>query len=231
MAESDQSLPELPFRASPAPPAELSARIRAECTENLAPKKSLGAGARLGLSLLLGALGLGLVTLLLGPGRPLGSVQSALIGAAAWAIVLALLLGLGLAMPPGKRVSRSARIALAIGIPIAFLVYLGFAAEHHLPLASLTHAHGGRAFECGLFTLGFGILTTGAVLFVWRRTDPYTPELSGTIAGLAGGLCGALSAGVGCPTTDDFHLWLAHGGVVIALMAGGWLVGRRLLAP
>ncbi|HEY4160205.1 MAG TPA: NrsF family protein, partial [Polyangiaceae bacterium] len=82
-----------------------------------------------------------------------------------------------------------------------------------------------------LVSLFFGATVSAGVLLAFRGTDPLTPRLSGALAGLVGGLGGALAMGIACPSHEAWHLWFAHGLVVVVLGLFGFVVGRRILAP
>ena len=228
-----ETLADLPWREPPAPCPRVAGAIRTECTKDLGRHRGLSSAARLAISLGLSAGVLALLLYLsLDRTRPEGALRAALFGAAGWGIVQAAVLAIGLARPPGKRISARARLTLAIGVPVLFLAYLAFAAQHRLPVGEfVAHGHAGYAFGCGLHALLFSAIAAGGTLFVWRGTDPLTPGLSGALAGLVGGLGGAVAIGIACPNGETWHLWLGHGGTVVALMLAGALVGRRWLAP
>jgi hypothetical protein len=117
-------------------------------------------------------------------------------------------------------------------VPVLFLGYLSFAAWSYVPFEQFSHgARASHALGCGAVVLGFGALLGGSVLLAWRGTDPVTPRLSGTLAGLVGGVGSALAVGIGCPSHEAWHLWTAHGLIVLALGFTGFAAGRRLLAP
>ena len=229
----DDALSELQWPEPPAPPDRLSASIRKECTQNLKARRGLTATQRVLLSVLLSALVVGVLTYLsAGRSRPDGALRAALFGAAGWGLVQAAVLGVGLARPPGKRVSRSFRLIVAVAVPVMFLAYLALAASTRLPLGEFFHGHhAGGAVGCGLHALLFGAIAAGGTLFVWRGTDPLTPGLSGALAGLVGGLAGAAAIGVACPSGETWHLWIGHGAAVLLLVLAGFLVGRKWLAP
>jgi hypothetical protein len=65
----------------------------------------------------------------------------------------------------------------------------------------------------------------------WRRTDPYSPGISGAIVGMVAGISSGAGMTVACPSHEAFHSCFAHGLVVFALAVAGFGVGRRLLAP
>ena len=131
---------------------------------------------------------------------------------------------LGLTWASGKRVNVGVRIAVAVLPPLAF--------------ASLaTIAHPGAAV--GRDPLG-GCLSTGlvlaavpmAVMFLsWRRTDPYSPRVTGALIGGWAGLTGAVGLTLTCPSNDLLHIALGHGGAVAGGALLGWLLGRKLLSP
>lgn len=226
-------LPDLPWPKTPDPCSRVSGDIRAKCTRELRPTRRLSTSTRLLLSLGLSAGVLALLSFLAhGASRPEGALRAALFGAAGWGIVQIAVLVLGLARPPGKRISRLARLALAVGVPVLFFGYLAFAAQHRLPAGEfLAHGNAGYAVGCGLHALLFSSIAASGTLFVWRGTDPLTPGLSGALAGLVGGLGGAAAIGVACPSGETWHLWIGHGVTVVVLVVAGALVGRRWLAP
>jgi hypothetical protein len=234
MAEvpNDEAFQHLPWPEPERPSAELSASIVKQCTDGLQPKRGMTAMTRTVLSLLL-ALGVVLVFGVLSHvQRPEGAMRAALFGAAGWAVVQALVLAAGFLRPPGRRGVATARLALAVGVPVLFLAYLAFAASEQLPLGEFFSAgHGGGALGCGLHALLFGAISGGGTLFLWRRTDPFSPRVSGALAGLAGGLAGAVTIGVTCPSGETWHLWLGHGAAVATLAVAGALLGRRVLSP
>lgn len=233
-AHERDPLGDLPWPGEPAPPRpEVTRAIHEQCTRNLHCKRGLSAGRRLLLSVALSAFVVGLlVYLTYGRQRPEGALRAALLGAVGWGIVQAFVLFVGLARPPGKRVSRRARLLIAVTVPIAFLAYLAFEGTRWLPLGTFVHTQAAdKAMHCGLHVLLFGAIVSGGTLLIWRGTDPLSPGLSGALAGLVGGLAGALAIGVACPNGETWHLWVGHGLTVVALVFFGWAAGRRLLAP
>lgn len=234
MTPSDHDeLSKLPWREPSPPRPEVSDAIRKHCTRGICARRSLSAMQRVGLSLLLVAGVVG-VLLVLGASRDHaeGALRSALFGAAGWGIVMSAVLLVGLARPPGRRLSRTLRLIVALSVPIMFLAYLSFSASGSLSLGSFLHeGEADHALGCGLHALLFGAIVAGGTLFIWRGTDPVTPGISGALAGLVGGLAGAVAIGAACPTGSTWHLWLGHGATVLVLVAAGWLAGRRWLSP
>lgn len=214
------------------PRAEVTSAIRRACTQNLVPARGLSAPARFWLSVLLSGSVVGL--LMLGRWTRLSgdTVGKTLVTAAVWGLIHAAVLFLGLARPPGHRGSRSLRWALALGVPLLFFGYLTLVAQHFAPIgAYLTDSAVHETGMCAVLVLLLGALATGGVMVFWRGTDPLTPGLSGALAGLSGGLVGAVAMGISCPCGQLWHLWLAHGSGVVTLTVAGWFAGKRWLAP
>ena len=228
-------LADLPWPKPEIPSEHVSAAIRSHCTKNLCAQRGMSAGTRLTLCLMLS-------TFVAGVGYWFGirhnrselGLRTGVYGALGWAIVQAAVLFVGFSPARGRGVlsSRSLRLALAVAVPVMFLCYLTYSAWSYVPFADFSHgARADHAISCGLVALTFGALVSGGVLLAWRGTDPLTPRLSGTLAGLIGGVGGALAVGIGCPSHEAWHLWVAHGLIVLALGVAGCMAGRRLLAP
>lgn len=223
---------DLPWPESPAPSPELTAAIRKRCTTDLEPKRGLSANQRALISVLVSGAVVGILLALRfkrgGMDEPL---QLALIGAVLWGGVHAAILFFGLVRPPGRRGSRTARIAVAVALPLIFFAWLALAATDTLPLGHFIHQGVGRMTHCSAFALLFGGLATVGTLLAWRRTDPVTPELSGALVGLCGGLASSVGMGIACPTHEGWHLWFAHGLTLVLFVVGGWALGRRWMRP
>jgi hypothetical protein len=210
----------------------VSAAIRSACTKNLCPMKGMSAGTRLSLCLALSSF-VAVVGYWFGVRhhRSELGLRTGVYGALGWAIVQAAVLFVGFT-PARGRSSRSLRLALAVAVPVLFLAYLTYSAWSYVPFAQFSHgARADHAWSCGLVALTFGAVVSGGVLLAWRGTDPLTPRLSGALAGLIGGIGGALAVGIGCPSHEAWHLWISHGVIVLALAIMGFGAGRRLLAP
>ncbi len=233
LAPEDNDLQDLPWPKPCAPRSEVSQAIRQQCTKGLCAKRGASAGQRLLAALSISALTTGLLCwLATTSARPDGAVASGLYGVVGWGIVLAAILTISLGRPPGRRGSVAWRVLVATLLPIAFLGYLAFAASGRVPFETFSHgAHASHAVRCGFVSLVLGALVGGGVMLCFRRTDPLTPGLSGAIVGLAGGLTSAVAVGIVCPSSEAWHLWAAHGLALIALVALGWGVGRRVLSP
>ncbi|HET7544368.1 MAG TPA: NrsF family protein [Polyangiaceae bacterium] len=226
-------LADLPWPKPEAPREAVSAKICGACTKNLCPMRGLSALARLSLCVFASGLvaSVGYWFGVRHQRSELG-LRMGLYAAVAWGLLQAAVLYIGFAPRRGLLGSRALRIGLAAVLPLLFLGYLSYAAWSYVPFEQFSQSpRAGHAFSCGLIALGFGAIVGGAVLLAWRGTDPITPRLSGTLAGLVGGVGGALAVGIGCPSHEAWHLWTAHGLIVLALGLMGFGVGRRLLSP
>lgn len=161
-----------------------------------------------------------------------GTFRDALIGAAGWGVVQAVVLWAGLVQPPGRRISPSARLALAVALPVLFLAYVGHAAPEWVSFGEFSAGERAQhAVGCGSVGLLFGAIVSGGVLLLWRGTDPLTPGLTGALLGLVGGVGGGLAIGIACPSQEGWHACVSHGLGALVFAVFGWAVGRRLLAP
>jgi len=226
-------LADLPWPKPEQPGAEISAKICGACTKNLCAKRGMSAATRLTLCVAASSL-VAAVGYWFGARNQRSELglRVGVHGAIVWAILQAGVLFLGFAPRRGVLGSRSVRIALAVLVPVLFLAYLSYAAWSYVPFEQFSRGtRAAHALGCGGVALGFGALLGGSVLLAWRGTDPLTPRLSGTLAGLVGGVGGALAVGIGCPSHEAWHLWTAHGLIVLALGFMGFAAGRRLLSP
>jgi hypothetical protein len=226
-------LADLPWPKPEAPGEAVSAKICGACTKNLCPQRGLSALSRLCLCLVVSGVvaSFGYWFGVRHERSELG-LRVGVYGAVAWGLVQAAVLYIGFAPRRGMLGSRNVRVALAVLLPALFLGYLSYAAWSYVPFEQFSHGpRASHAFLCGLVALGFGAIVGGSVLLAWRGTDPITPRLSGTLAGLVGGVGGALAVGIGCPSHEAWHLWTAHGLIVLALGLMGFVAGRRLLSP
>jgi hypothetical protein len=161
--------------------------------------------------------------------RPEGVLRAALFGAVGWGIVQLLVLVSSLTRAPGRRASRSVRLALVLLVPVAFVLYLVMDSSGVFSFEQLIQTEG--ILRCTFWSFLFGAAVAGTVLTLWRRTDPFDPGLSGALAGLVGGLTGAVTVGVACANFDAWHMCIGHALGLVLLCGAGWIVGRRWLAP
>lgn len=232
-ASEHDVLADLPWPTPAAPPAALSDAICKHCTKSLKSSRGASAERRVVLSLLVCGVVSGLIIAMgVIRGSAAVTLSSALYGAIGWAVIQGLVLVFGLARPPGRKPARALRLVIAVVVPVIFLGYLAATASSWLPFDRFSQgATASHAVSCGLASLFLGALVSGGVLLLWRGTDPLTPGISGALAGLVGGLGGAVAVGIACPSHEAWHMGCSHGLGVIALVFLGGAVGRRLLSP
>lgn len=230
----DDPLAQLEWRL-PAPPCERVAKaIRNECTAGLCKKNGASRMRRLcgSVALFAGTIGILAFLGITRDGAVSDAVRAALYGAAGWGAVLSAILFSSIAQPPGRRLGAGYRLFLTIALPIVFLGYLALTATGRLPFATFSAGeYADHALRCGLICMFIGAAISGGIFFLWRGTDPATPGISGALVGLVGGMGSALALGIACPSQEAFHQWFSHGLVVVAMVALGGAVGRRLFAP
>ena len=234
MSKSSDPLNDPNWPEPAAPSAAVSAAIHRICAADLRPIKSRSILDRIVRSILLSG---GLFAVLLGLGwklhPPRRAVAVALASSLVWGVAQASVIIVGLGRAPGRRAHRLIRWAVVFAVPFAFFVHLTVASDVTFSIQdfittprSLRHT-----VVCGAHALVFGSMAIATLFFMWRRTDPFSPRLSGAVAGLAGGLVGAVALDMTCPHLEAWHLWIGHGLTLLALVFAGWYAGRRWLAP
>jgi hypothetical protein len=216
------------------PSEEVGDRIRQICTQNEPRSRSRAVSERIIRSIVLSGALFG-VLLAIGWYRhpPRQAIVLALAGALVWGIAQACVIVVGFGRSPGKRLHRWLRWGAVLAVSIAFFAHLTLASDTTLPIRDFFTAPRSihHTVVCGVHALVFGALAIAALFFVWRRSDPFSPRLSGAVSGLAGGLVGAVALDMTCPHLEAWHLWIGHGLTLLMLVAVGWYAGRRWLAP
>lgn len=232
MSEPDP-LDDLPWPSPPAPPAALSEKICSSCIPGPSTKECPSARRRAAITLLIPVFTVGLFALLaLWRGVAESVVRAGLIGALGWSVVLGVTLLVGLASPPGRRPRAALRWAVAVAVPLLFLVFLQRTAWSLDSFATFTdQAHVQHTLRCGGVCFVVGAAMSSGVMLLWRGTDPLTPGLSGALLGLVGGMGAALGMGMFCPSHETWHVCVSHGVVLASLAVLGGAAGRRLLSP
>jgi hypothetical protein len=230
MNPRDSDLPELSFEERE-PSQQVSALIRAQVHQDLAPIQRLSKAKRVAISFILFCLILATLGIFKSGDGVHFVTRNALLGACGWALVTLSILVLGFGQ--FGRHARLLRLMLVLAVPLCFFTYLTLIQTSRVALSVfVADSIGPRAaLDCGGHALLLGAVTSVGVFLTWRRTDPFNPGWSGALVGLVGGLAGALSVGLVCPDNDAWHLWLGHGLSVIALTLASATFGRRLLAP
>jgi hypothetical protein len=229
-----EELDSLPWTEPAAPPPRLEHAILHACADGLKPGRPASAARRAVWSILAsGAMFVALLAVGWSRHPPKAAVTTALLGAVAWGVAQGLVLWVGLARPPGRRFTRSLRWGVVLLVLGAFLGYLTIAATSMLSPHDFVEVP--RSLHatavCALHALIFGLLATVALIAIWSRTDPFSPGLSGAVAGLGGGLVGAVALDMTCASREAWHLWLGHGLTLVVIVAVAWLAGRRWLSP
>ena len=216
------------------PSEEVAARIHNICARNHRPARLVTVGTRITRSIALSGLLFG-VLLAFGWQRhpPTRAIAWALIGALIWGILQAAVILVGFGRSSGKRLHRVWRWGMVLTISTAFLLYLTLTSDSILPLRHfLSDSKAIRhTLSCGIHALLFGAMAIALLFVVWRKSDPFSPRLSGAVSGLAGGLVGSVALEMVCPHFEAWHLWIGHGLTLVMLVAFGWYAGRRWLAP
>jgi hypothetical protein len=208
---------------------ELRAKIRAEVAGSLVPKKQWSRAQRAAATTAIGVV----LTLALAAfqSRTHTTTLEKVGLAGVWfsAVCFTLWRSMASAQPE----ERNVRQALALGGILAFFGYLLWWSNATLPfsdfcvLAASRHAD----LACAALSVTIGSLCFAGSLLLWRRTDPFAPELSGLTAGLMAGIMGACASELMCSVAETWHLLLAHGSVVVLLCGAGYWLGRRFLSP
>ena len=231
---SRNDLDSLPWPKSVAPPRGVEAHIRQACTKQLVPVRPMSARRRTVWSVISSG-AMFAVLLAIGWMRhpPESAVTTALVGAVVWGCIQAAVLWAGMSRPPGRRLPRRLRWAVIAVVLAGFFLYLTVAATHVLSPKEFLDSPGSTrsTVVCGIHALVFGLLAAGVLMALWRGTDPFSPRLTGAVAGLGGGLVGGVALDMTCRSVEAWHLWLGHGLMLVLVVAAGWAVGRRWLSP
>ncbi len=227
--ESELALPE-PIM----PPADVSRRIREHCLTNLMPcgcgqsKKRYLVSLAFALVLTSGLVAAGFWRHAAPPNLGL------LLGIAGlfW-VVVAVVLHMTHACVPGRRSGRGFRASMLGLVTLGFLVHLFLTTQQTFTFAQFLEAPRSVrvTVSCGVHGTLFGILASLGLFFIWRRTDPYSPRLTGALTGLAGGLIGGVAMDVVCTSRETFHLGLSHALPLLLSIAFGAALGKRWLSP
>ena len=125
------------------------------------------------------------------------------------------------------KLGRSQRGLLLATVVVAWTVYL----TANITDQALGTALAGPAIGCCLRSLFAGLLGCGAFLYIFRRTDPWTPRISGALLGACAGTIASAGVGIPCPSETGGHLMIGHWLAVPVVALVGALAARRVLEP
>jgi hypothetical protein len=221
------SLPPLPIPEGPS--AATSDAIRKAVHDDMCPVKRRSLGHRMFFVLAAG-LATGVLVVVSFGGFGLTGVSRHV----AATIVCSLLAGLAAlalggsftpriqALPP-----KSTRMLLLATLVVTWSLYLvaGVADQ------ALATALSASSVGCGLRSTLAGAIGAAAFLWIWRKTDPWTPRLSGALIGACAGAIASAGVGIPCPPAHGGHMVVGHWLAVPVLALLGALVAPRVLSP
>lgn len=202
--------------------------LQKEVQADPSPKRSLSRSQRAALSAI--ALMVGLFA------TAFNAISSApqifLLTAAAFSLSVGGLLFAGAVPGRGEGWDVDMRRTLLAGAVISVFAMLGLQAHHFIPLDEFADKHHfTHAAKCGGHALMAGIMCSAALMMIWKRTDPFSPGLTGAVLGFFGGALGTVSVGLSCGSAEGFHLTVGHGIGTLLLATAGFLLGRKWLTP
>lgn len=131
-----------------------------------------------------------------------------------------------------RRMGLGGRRTLMGGLAVGLLVALGAAAQFFVNWDDAFHGPSlFRTLSCLLHAMLTGAIIAGALVLIWRKTDPFTPSWTGALFGAVGGLLGAASVSFVCASCEGWHMTVGHGSAILLLMLLGGLAGNRWLQP
>ncbi len=201
--------------------------LREEVRDDTKPRQSLSRAKRTWFSVLALALGFTLTTVKIVGHSPTAFVMAL----AACSLSIGALLFSGVIPGNGSTSVGTRRSLLGVLAVVTFTV-LALKADYFMPLGQLTQGeHITRIAHCGVYSLMAGVIASSGVMIIWRRTDPFSPGLTGALIGFLGGLIGTVSVSLSCRADEGIHLTLGHGIATVLVAALCWFWGRKWLAP
>jgi len=224
-----EELPEDVFAVDESPSEATREAIRKAVLDDLKPVEAVSVRKRA-----LYVLGIGIASALLvvisfgGAGlRGLAKHAVATIVTAAVAALASLAVAGSFTPKLQASLGRSYRGMLIASLIIGWTVYLA----SHVTDQALGTALAGPAIGCWLRSMLAGMVGLSAFLYVFRRTDPWTPRVTGALLGACAGAIASAGVGIPCPSETGGHLVVGHWLAVPVLALIGALIGRRTLAP
>lgn len=213
---------------APHPSDSVLASIREELGGRPEKKRSLTRLQRVALSALALATGVLLTSLTAVEKSP----QVVLLAAAALSLSVGGLLLAGAVPGEARSMGRSWRMSLVGVLCVFAFTFLALRAESFSPFSEFLGGESlRRASACAGHSLVSGVVGCTALLFLWRRTDPFSPGLTGSLLALLGGAVGTTSVGLICENTEGLHLTVAHGVGLVVFAVVGLFVGKKWLSP
>lgn len=123
--------------------------------------------------------------------------------------------------------SAHAKIAVVALLLAAWAAHVGGFCQG----SSLASLYAGPTIACAARATLVGLLSAGAFAWIWRRTDPFTPRLTGALVGVAAGSVAAATMGLTCPGTCAVHMAVGHTLIVPVLGLAAYAVSPRVLTP
>jgi hypothetical protein len=126
-----------------------------------------------------------------------------------------------------RRLGARSKLLIAVALFTCWLIYV-VSIAHTVTAASLVER---KAIMCGVRSFIAGLILEAIAFRVFRHSDPWAPQYTGALIGVAAGCVTAAGVGVGCSSSDLGHLLVGHalGLPVLALI--GVLAARRRLQP
>ena len=221
--------PEEAFAVTDKPSEATREAIRQAVLADLKPVEAVSMGKRALFVLGIGVASALLVVISYG-GAGLQGLAKHVVGTVVTAVVavLATLAIAGSFTPKLQaKLGRSQRALVLATLVVAWTVYLA----SNITDQALGTALAGPAIGCWLRSLLAGLVGCGAFLYIFRRTDPWTPRISGALLGACAGTIASAGVGIPCPSETGGHLMVGHWLAVPLLALFGAIVARRVLEP
>lgn len=217
---------ELAAKAS-APSERVLTALREEVRADKAPRSSISRAKRTGFSVLALAIGFTLTTFKVAGHSP----GVFLVALAACSLSVGALLFSGV-IPGSGRTSAGTRRYLLGALAVATFTVLALKADHFLSYGQFADGEClMRTTHCASYALLAGVIVSSGLMIIWRRTDPFSPGLTGALIGFLGGLIGTVSVSLSCRADEGIHLTLGHGIATVVVTGLCWWGGRKWLSP
>ncbi len=216
--------------SAPQPPPDVRARLEAILPKRKVPTREqhrLRSIVLLAASLLPALYGLAVHGIHAGK-RPVGYI---VFFAVAW-IGTAAAAGAYVLVPPKTTLGRSRGrlLALAVALPVA-LLGAALAANALFPEALAgSQERWAMNAHCVKVALLLSIAPLAAFLYVFRRSDPVRPSITGAALGAIASSWGGAILAVQCPNPEPVHVAIAHVLPVIVGAIVGAVLGARVVA-